>query len=326
VIENTNEMVVETTPDSVYMGIPDVSHMRSYMTKYYTTAVKSLFRKHQLLINKKFPRYHVDFSFSKEEQQNWFDLFHVKGTEHQTPFTYFTTSGTMVLMQLVGELGINFKNLRHLKSEITYNAKGVIPACETTYSLQAELDDIVQLREDRVMIITKTMVYDDAMFLVNTNKDFFIILNLEPEYLQVLKSLKNFGRHDSREFQHLSHKETVIAYCPDDIEHRFSIDVPEDMGFQYGKISGDLNMVHTTRMAAKLFGHPKPFIQGLCTANYVLKSLIACGQGPLLNFTITFSQPAFVGETIDIFCSNTAFEVCDSEKKVLAFGNWEKVT
>ncbi len=103
---------------------------------------------------------------------------------------------------------------------------------------------------------------------------------------------------------------------------QIDISVPHDMGIQYGKVSGDLNMVHTTAFAAKLFGYRKPFIQGLCTANYVLKHLTGSTNDALGSFDITFARSVFVGEIIHLYYVEDSFEVCRADGKLAAYGRW----
>ena len=103
-----------------------------------------------------------------------------------------------------------------------------------------------------------------------------------------------------------------------------AIDVPEDMGMRYGKVSGDLNIVHTTALAARLFGHEGAFIQGLCTANYVLVRLAAASELPLQSFRISFAQRVFVGTRVELLFKDKAFEVLDDKAGLLAFGDFER--
>ena len=62
------------------------------------------------------------------------------------------------------------------------------------------------------------------------------------------------------------------------------------MGMEYGLISGDMNVVHTSWLACKLFGIKKPFIQGLCIANYAIYKLGKREKGDLKNFKIQYRE------------------------------------
>ena len=96
------------------------------------------------------------------------------------------------------------------------------------------------------------------------------------------------------------------------------------MGVAYGQVSGDMNVVHTSSTAARLFGYRPPFIQGLCTANYILKSLTeASGHAPS-RLTIGFGRPVVTDSVVALYHTADAFEVCDAKGSILASGEWEK--
>ena len=163
----------------------------------------------------------------------------------------------MMLMRIVEDVGVNFRHLMHLKSDITFHPGGRILEPDKTYTLKATLDDIVQLRDDRVTLIRRAWIHDENDERLLINRDFFIILNLAPKYIEELRSTPGFGRHDVSEFENLSKLQAMLT--SQDVQ-RIPIKVPEDMGKRYGKVSGDMNLVHTTRIAARIFGFPKPFI------------------------------------------------------------------
>ena len=312
-----NELQAEHLPDKVLLDTPSVTRLREYMISYYAEALKHVLKQHRLLVDRRFPAYETTFSLSAAEQARWLGLFET--SERETPFTYHTTVGTMVLMRVVGDVGVNFKNLMHLKCEMAMAPSHPMKSGQT-YRLAAQIEDIIALRDDRVALVCASRVYDAAGFRVRSYRDFFVILNLEPEYVEALRSAKNYGRLDAAEFEGLASREPQLADGPG--SQRVAIEVPEGMGFQYGKVSGDLNLVHTTPLAARLFGHPRPFIQGLCTANYVLRHLTPI-YGPPEGLRITFTKRVFVGQQIELRHIPGKFEVCDAKGVLLAFGDFD---
>jgi CRP-like cAMP-binding protein len=312
-----NELQLDQAPERVVLDAPDITRLRQYMLTYYATALKHVLKQHRLLVDRRFPAYEAAFTLTPEERTRWLQLFET--SELATPFTYDTTVRTMGLMRIVGDVGVNFKNLMHLKCEM-----GVAPGHPMdpgqTYRLVAQIEDIIALRDDRVALVCASRIYDGTGFRIRTYRDFFVILNLEPEYIEALRAAKGYGRFDAMEFQGLANREARLT--DRNPVHRMAIDVPEDMGLRYGKVSGDLNLVHTTRLAAKMFGHPRPFIQGLCTANYVLRHLTPV-YGPPQGLRITFAKRVFVGQQIELRHMTGQFEVCDARGALLAFGDFD---
>jgi CRP-like cAMP-binding protein len=309
-----NELQVDQLPDKVVLDAPDVTRLREYMLTYYAAALKNVLKQHRLLVDRRFPVYETTFTLTPDEHARWLDLFET--SDSQMPFTYHTTVGTMALMRVVGDVGINFKNLMHLKCEMGM-APGHPMQTGQTFRLASQIEDIIALRDDRVALVCASRVYDSAGFRVRTYRDFFVILNLDSEYVEALRATKSYGRLASTEFQGIASREPQLAAA-----QRVAINVPEGMGFSYGKVSGDLNLVHTTRLGAKIFGHPRPFIQGLCTANYVLRHLTPI-YGPPSALRISFAKRVFVGQQIELRHVSHKFEVCDAKGALLAFGDFE---
>ncbi len=312
-----NELQVEQLPDKIVVDAPIVARLREYMLTYYAAALKHVLKQHRLLVDRRFPAYETTFTLSAAEQVRWLELFETSARE--TPFTYHTTVGTMVLMRVVGDVGVNFKNLLHLKCEMAMAPEHPMLSGQT-YKLAAQVEDIIALRDDRVALVCASRVYDAAGFRVRNYRDFFVILNLEPEYVEALRAAKGYGHIDATGFEGLASREPQLT-AANGIQ-RVAIDVPEGMGFSYGKVSGDLNLVHTTRLAARMFGHPRPFIQGLCTANYVLRHLTPI-YGPPQSLGITFAKRIFVGQRIELRHVARKFEVCDEKGALLAFGDFD---
>ena len=107
---------------------------------------------------------------------------------------------------------------------------------------------------------------------------------------------------------------------------RTVVDVPKDMGTRYGQVSGDMNPVHTTALAARLFGYPRPFVPGLCTANRVLAILSTQSEARLQQFRISFAQPVPTGTRVEVPVTDSDCEVLDGDGKVLAFGNFARAS
>ncbi len=312
-----NELQLGELPDIVVLEPPDLTRMRQYMVSYYAAALKHVLKQHRLLVDRRFPAYETAFVVTAEEQAHWRALFAT--TASTTPFTYHSTVGTMALMRVVGDVGVNFKNLMHLKCEMGI-APGHWVQPGQSYRLATQIEDIIALRDDRVALVCASRVYDASGFRIGSYRDYFVILNLEPEYVEALRAARGYGHLDAAEFQGIASRLPRLTDGPAMRRHR--IDVPEDMGMRYGKVSGDLNLVHTTAVAAKIFGHPRPFIQGLCTANYVLRHLSEA-YGPPQGLRITFAKRVFVGQQIELRHGAKEFEVCDGRGALLAFGDFD---
>ena len=183
------------------------------------------------------------------------------------------------------------------------------------------LGGIIPWKKDRIVALFTGEIYNQNNVLISRNNDYMFIKNCDEEMVKKLH--ENYGDHN----RGLLHGSGIIIKNSQwqtwgNDRKSFDISVADDAGVQYGKLSGDKNPVHISSVAAKLFGFSKPFIQGLCTANYVLKELAQISQGKIHYFEISFLSPVFVGEDIAIHINNESFEVVDIKNRVLVSGKW----
>ena len=319
--------LAEHGPAALTMERPEITRKGAYMRRYYAAAIRGVLRRHQLVTAGSFPRYDDTFSFTAEERARWLALFGVTNPSLPIPFTYFTTSATLALMQIVADVGVNFRHLLHLRSEMQLNPEGRVLAPGEAYRCSYRLRDVVRLRHDRVALMVQSDIVDDAGRLMMMEQDSFIIKNLPPESVEALASSRTLGRHDAADLVAGGKRGATLAKRRDagDTGVRAShVHVRPDMGVAYGHVSGDMNVVHTSAAAARLFGYRKPFIQGLCTANYVLRTLTeSTGHAPG-RLMIAFCRPVNTDSAITIWHTASEFEVCDAKGSLLACGEWDE--
>ena len=318
-IGGRDALTLESRPGPIELDEQDVSRTRSYMATYYTTAFRNLVKRHKLLVERRFPSWQVSVQVEAAEIERWRELFDVPDGVPTPPFTVHTVQGTLALMRMVEALGVNFRHLMHLKTEMAWRRPGAGLEPGVAYSAAYELDDLVPIGEDRVAIVCRAWIRDPDGEVVSSSVEYFVVLELSPEIIEQLRAHDAYGRRDGAEFSELSKREPTLQGA--DLVREGRIEVPEGMGMAYGRISGDLNVVHTTRAAAKAFGFRKPFIQGLCSANYVLRELTVAGYD-IESLTLTFSRRVYVGTEIVVRASAERVELTSDDGKLLAFGDW----
>ena len=295
--------------------VPHVSQKLHYLWRYYAATIPSILRPHRLWLDDNLPCYQTSYRLSKQQMQQWFDLFGVTDKARQTPFTYVTTAGTLALMCILSDVGINFRHLLHLKNQtIFHDAAGL---CQSDERLQlfVALGDVLPVRSDRVALLIDTQVADSNGRLLATYTDTFIILNVPEEDVTAVKNHPRFGLREAKNMMQRP-KPTL----PSPLSQTISVDIPDGAGIAYGRLSGDLNLVHTTKGAARLFGYPAPFVQGFYLINQVLKTFTEANGRPPQQFSIHFCRPAYTGQTVELVYGEAEFALCDQEGKMLAAG------
>lgn len=296
---------------------PDISKRRHYLAKYYRAALPAIFRPHKLELNKAFNSYASQFSLTQKGQERWFDLFEVSPElGRRIPFSYITTSASLSFMYLLADLGINFKYVRHIASHIEFEPRNLAVKTGHSYRYQMSLDDVFVVRGDRVVVEVIASIFDESGQLCAKHREWFIVTNLAKK--QVLKL------YSHPKFNKVAKANKVKSYkrC---LKHADSVlfTIPPHMGVTYGRVSGDMNIVHTTPLTARLLGYPKPFIQGFCTVNMILKQLSVYRNLRPSRLVTTFVRPVFVDEQVMLYHDEARFELTDLKAKVLAHGSFE---
>lgn len=280
----------------------------SYNWFYYRSAIKGVLRKHRLEFKK--PRYGRDsnFVYLESTKRRWHRLYNVPDDIH-VPFTVYGYSGAVGMMKILKELGVNFRHLLHLKSEI--HISGEMKPGEQ-YIIDFEFDDVLRIKADKAAIIgTVKVKQNDRVFL--EVHDHFVIKEVPEADLNKLKmdetgQFKGITRIPAKPMENAVTREFFI-------EGHYARD--------YGSASGDKNIVHTTTFASRLFGYRRPFIQGLCTANLILSKLSMDGVR-LSYFSIVFCRPVYLRSTVFLNYTGNEYRLMDRKGKVLCFGDIKK--
>ncbi len=289
-----------------YMDVVNHGHpgtMR-YNWFYYKSAIKGVLRPHRLEFKE--PKYGRDSNFLYREstRKRWHNLYKVPD-DIEVPFTVYGYSGSVGMMAVLKELGINFRHLLHLKSEIRVNS--LLKAGES-YIIDYALEDVIRIKADKAAMINITKVMRGNEICMEV-KDHFVIKNVPERYLERLES------DETGEFRGITRISAGRLESCKDLE----LFIMENYARDYGRASGDKNIVHTTKFTSRLFGFGRPFIQGLCTANLIMSKLCMEGFTPAF-FSIVFCRPVYIESRVILSYTDTDYRLLDDKDRVLCFG------
>ena len=277
----------------------------SYNWFYYRSAIKGVLRKHRLEFKQ--PRYGRDsnFVYLVSSKQRWHRLYNVPDDIH-VPFTVYGYSGAVGMMKILKELGVNYRHLLHLKSEIKIS--GEMHTGES-YIIDFEFDEVLRIKTDKAAIIGTVKVKKEGNILLEV-RDHFVIKEVPEADLARLKA------DETGQFRGI----TRIPAKPIEGAQINELFIERNYARDYGSASGDKNIVHTTAFGSRLFGYKRPFIQGLCTANLVLSRLRMDGLN-LSYFNIVFCRPVYLRSTVFLHYTKSEYRLIDRKGNVLCFGN-----
>lgn len=299
---------------AVALALPSVDEPWRYARTYAKAALGNLLGGHRLHADAA-RRYAAPVHISERLARRWRAVFDVPARAATcVPLLTNQSVGTLIYAQLFADLGINLRHLLHLRHRTTHTA--CVAACTRSRQQQLEchVQRVLRLGEDRVLVEVRTLVRDPQGSLLAEIEDGFVVNKLPPADLAGLPS----DRALLRELLGLRRRLPNLSTTQGEALVSEML-VPADMGLAYGRLSGDMNPVHTSRLGARLFGLKRPFLQGLGLRNLVVRHLAELGV-PTQGLQLTFAKPALLGQALLLVVDGVELEVHDAEGRLVAYG------
>ncbi len=318
---NQDSPAPQELTSAVPLGYTDMSSPGTYMVKFYARALRNALRQHRPALDQAHPEVEASFSFSQEHQKRWFDFFNVSADNAvRPPLVYASIAGATAMFRLATMAGINMKYLLHLQNEFV-RFQGA-PALEPNrcYTVSMGINDVLPYAGDRSVVVFRSQVRDEHDRRVLEARDYMFVRKC-PAPVQPVRQHHNHHT-DLLAFRELKTRVPEWPAWASSNHVQASVHLPANSGIEFGRLGGDLNIVHTHALGAKMFGFTKPFIQGYCTANHVIAQVTKWSPIPITQFQILFVRPVFVNQRIDIHYHPAfgRFEVCDESGALVAYG------
>jgi hypothetical protein len=297
------------------LSLPSVDTPWRYAWSYGLAVLSSLMGDHHMHAAAA-GTYTAAVHISARLQRRWRAVFDVPARAvASVPLMTNQSVGTLMYARLFADLGLNMRHLLHLQHRSTHHAGVQACARSSQQQLSCRVQRVLRLAEDRVLVEVCTEVHGSDGERLSTIEDGFIVRHLPsadlaglPSDRSVLRELLGLRRRLPR----LSTTEGQALVA--------EMDVPGRMGLAYGRISGDMNPVHTCRLGAWLFGLKRPFLQGLGLRNLVVRHLAELGA-PVDRLQLTFAAPAPLGQRLLLVVDGGEVEVQDAQGRLVAFGS-----
>ncbi len=282
----------------------------SYKLRFYFYSLRGILRPQKF--SHILPSLSNSYQFSIDDSliEAWANLFNIPKSTGPLPFSYFWPLCVQSFHSFITQLKINYRNILHFQTEITYFQKDYFLEPHKTYTLETKLNGFYPLHKNGIVFLIMTTVLDSEKHPVVQQLESIFVKNISlpkdfiPSSIELSPPIKK-----------------PIRKSP--LPHSRQTFFDPKMGIRYGLVSGDLNPIHTHKWLTKLFDYNKIFLQGMCTANFAMKTFI-CGENEAVRkLLISFSSPLFLGQNIQIRYNNSHFQVLDESQKIVAYGSRE---
>ncbi|MBX7148742.1 hypothetical protein K1X76_06610 [bacterium] len=259
------------------------------------------------------------FVLTADNQKKWFELFDAKNMQADIPFTFYWPHCVLAFLQTIKALGAHYKNILHLKCSINFLARNPKSMqLGALHGIKTSFNSIIPLSSSKAVFTGNTLVLGPYKKRVAQLTDTILVKNISTSDMKKI-GLSPLCKKPKNLDDYLTKR--TPTFTQNKMNYReHTLFFPMDMGLKFGDISGDLNPIHLTTFSARLFGYKKPFIQGLCTANAVIKKFFVDESEDLKKMDITFVKPIFLGEKVFLRFNKKNYEIVGKNDELLAFG------
>ena len=297
------------------LTLPAVDRLWRYAGAYAFAALRGIVGSHRLRLDA-MHSYGTAVHISARLARRWRALFDVPSRAAAVvPLASHQSASTLLQARLFTDLGLNLRRLRHLQHRTVHHAGVDVCARARQYQLSCAVHRVLRMGKSAALVQVQTQVQSVDGELWSVVEDGFLIEGLPEDDLQALPSDSSV----LREVLGLRRRLPRLSTTSGDALVS-EMQVPSDMGRAYGRISGDLSPIHSSRLGAWLFGLKGPFLQGLALRNLVVRHLAEL-QVPIDRLSLTFAAPAAVGQTLLLVVLGSEVEVHDHGGRLVAFGS-----
>jgi hypothetical protein len=297
------------------LQLPGCERRLAYALQYWPGTLHQLLRPHRLRAAVATPRLSTPVRVEPRLRADWERLF---DTDGRCPLLVSQSVGTLLYMRLFAQLGLNLRQLLHVQHRTVHRVSPEAFAEIGEQELDCRLQGCWRLADDKALVALHTLIRRPAAEggeLLAEVEDRFLIRRVPRADWERLPAPE--GRGALRELLGLRKRQPQLDAADGLV---LPLPLAPDLGRRYGQVSGDPNPVHTTRLAARLFGLPQPFAQGLALRNLIVAALHRL-DAPLQSLQLSFAQPAYLGQTLSLVLQGERFELLDAERHVIAFGS-----
>ncbi len=250
--------------------------------------------------------------------QTWNELFGVPFRDRLVPFTYHAPVASVGRNRMLRQIGANVKNVLLLKSSIGYSRyyEGSLRG-GARYFYEATFDAMGMISSRHAALRIFWELNNVQQDVICRGADCYVMRDVEWHDRYTLEhggapaSLfeVDFGQFKAREPMLWSRN------------HRtYPLSFSASMATRYGRVSGDMNLVHTNRSLSRVLGFTGPIAHGGWIANQIIKATVVDAKLACRNLQINYCRPVHLGDTATLVIAGQDFEVLGQDDTVLVHG------
>lgn len=251
----------------------------------------------------------ASFTVNPRRMAIWRRFFAVGDGTAIPHFPLYEWQGVRAFHRILRGIGANFSNILHVEWSFTSHRP---LRAGGNYDALLVPERYIPVSQNRVIIEIGVSIWDVSdMCIVAHELHRYLIRNVDSS--EWVRIADRWPAENCAENQN----------ADDSVQNRVQVRFQSGTGLAYGRLSGDMNFVHTSPWWCRIFGYNGPFVQGLCTGSRVLAELTRLLGAPPADFTIRFRSPAWEDTPFTLFLgADERFALKGPDQAVVADGKW----
>jgi len=291
----------------------------AYFSNFHYWGLKSVIKKQRLLYPKK-DRVQNQYTFklTKKYIKEWNNLYGMDSNAQNLYLTYQWPWVIQGLMEtLIPDLGVNLKNYLHIGQEGKFLNTFTLGH---KYIVTNRLLDVCATERDRIIIISETNVIEDTGKEIYSCIDYSWVGNMSKKDMLLLQESTYYNQMSIDPVVEIGKRMKNPKLVNKSQYKTLKLYFNEKMGIRFGFVSGALNPTHTYKSLSPLFGHKKPFVQGMCTGNIIIKAFTQDLNEILEECSMFFCGKIFLPQVLELRYNEDDYELFSRDNKVVAYG------
>lgn len=298
------------------LRLPSAARALRYGARWWALAVPGLLRQHRLRPGRA-GHYAARFEPDTALRDAFSTLFDLRNGPVGVNYPFMYAQGVNELLQarVLADLGVNLRHVHLLRHRTRLPAGGAQGLAVGGQQLDCQLMRAVRVGPTEVLLLLETRIRDDAGHHLALVEDALLVSALQVADAVQASEDDLLRRAASR----LRRRGAELDGGANDVQVR-QLYIATDAGRRFGRLSGQISPVHTSRLGARLLGRRHPHVQPMYLRNLVTRELAEWGVGQS-ELQLSFIRKSCLGQTLRLLRKDSAFELLDERGRLVAFGS-----
>lgn len=221
--------------------------------------------------------------------------------------------------RVMDALGFNYKNVLHVSSRVRFLNCDTQAFENSKLQFHAQLTNIFRRSKTSVALQFLHTVQSENSETIYECFDEVAVLGFKETFLNEKERAGSFAGSNFAQIESDS-LATPEAKKGERIG-QIQFAMPEGVGIRFGKVSGDLNPLHTNPFLAKILGHRNAFAQGMLIVNVLVNQLFSYSNQK--EFFFKFIKPMYIGENYCLSIYPEYFSVSAADNHIVCAGEFK---